>query len=128
GAPQGGAPAALLRHAAGQGLVLRRDFLRPDAHPRHRNPRGLGGRLSSSQGDVLARKELDRFMANNVYLDSSGDDDFRRRAVYDGDLFVYSPRDSVRRFAEFAAGMIREAFDPLDPETAQFHLPLKRYA
>jgi len=67
-------------------------------------------------------------MANNVYLDSSGDDDFRRRAVYDGDLFVYSPRDSVRRFAEFAAGMIREAFDPLDPETAQFHLPLERYA
>lgn len=55
-------------------------------------------------------------------------DDSRRRAIYNGHLFVYSQRAPVLRFARFAQEMIREAFDPLDPETAQFELPVAPFA
>ena len=67
-------------------------------------------------------------MASNVHVDSKLDDDARRASIYDGQLFVYSARDSVRRFALFAQEMIREAFAPLDPETAQFQMPVERFA
>ena len=67
-------------------------------------------------------------MASNVHVDANQGDDPRRAAIYDGQLFVYSPRESVRRFAQFAQAMIRDAFAPLDPETAQFEMPVERFA
>jgi hypothetical protein len=67
-------------------------------------------------------------MSHSVHFDSDAGDDARRAALYDGDLFVYARRDAVRRYAEFAAGLIREAFHPLDPELAQYDLPVERYA
>ena len=65
---------------------------------------------------------------NSIFFDSGLSDDARRRRLYDGQLFVYSPRDSAIDFCEFARGMIKEAFDGLDPETAQYHLPVEEYA
>ncbi len=45
-----------------------------------------------------------------------------------GQLVVYSPTPSSKAFVDFARGPCEQAFRPLDPETAQFHLPIERYA
>jgi len=65
---------------------------------------------------------------NSVYLDSSFTDDQRRRALYQGQLFVYSPRKASLALCELAREMIKEAFAPLDPLTAQKELSVERYA
>lgn len=63
-----------------------------------------------------------------VYYDAALSDDERRERLYAGQLFVYSPTPSSKAFVEFARGLCEEAFRPLEPETAQFHLPVERYA
>lgn len=63
-----------------------------------------------------------------IHMDSAMDDSARREVLYDGGVFVYSPSDTGRAFCAFAADMIREAFVGLDPETAQYELPVERYA
>lgn len=63
-----------------------------------------------------------------IYIDADITDDERREKLYDGDLFVYSPRPSTRALTEFAAELAREAFAPLDPETAQFDMAVEEYA
>jgi hypothetical protein len=55
-------------------------------------------------------------------------DDERRTALFDGQLFVYSPTKSSLAFVEFARRMIKEAFGGRDPETAQFDMPVEQYA
>jgi hypothetical protein len=68
-------------------------------------------------------------MINNaVYYDPSFNDDERRKRLYEGQLFAYSSKKSALAFAEYARRMIEEAFAPLDPEKAQFHLDVARYA
>jgi hypothetical protein len=62
-----------------------------------------------------------------VYHDSALSDDERRRCLYAGDLFVFSPRASVNALRDFARERIAEAFGSLDPVTAQFHLPVEEY-
>jgi hypothetical protein len=65
---------------------------------------------------------------NTVFYDSMMTDDQRRKALHEGQLFAYAPRKSTLAFIEFARKLIREAFAPHDPETAQYHLPVDRYA
>jgi hypothetical protein len=65
---------------------------------------------------------------NSIFFDSGLSDNARRRRLYDGQLFLYSPRDSAIDFCEFARGMIKEAFGGLDPEIAQYHMPVEDYA
>jgi hypothetical protein len=65
---------------------------------------------------------------NAVYLDPDFSDDERRQRLYDGQLFVYSPRPSGTAFATFARAMIDEAFAPLDPRSAQHEMDVDRYA
>lgn len=67
-------------------------------------------------------------MSNTVYMDHNASDAARRNELYQGQLFVYSCRESVRRLVEFAQGMIEEAFAPLDPQIAQFEMSVERYA
>jgi len=67
-------------------------------------------------------------MSHTIYFDAAMSDEERRARIFDGDLFVYSPRASVRALAEFAATLVRAAFAPFDPESAQFELPVERYA
>ena len=68
-------------------------------------------------------------MTNNcIYHDSRASDAERRSGLYSGQLYVYSPRPSTLAFVEFARGLIREAFGSLDPETAQYHMPVEQYA
>ena len=63
-----------------------------------------------------------------IHIDSTLDDDARRDRLYDGDLFVYSPKPSTRALIEFAAEMAQEAFGSLEPETAQYEMPVEAYA
>lgn len=64
---------------------------------------------------------------NTVYLDSSVSDERRRELLYDGQLFTYSNRNSIRELCGFAGEMIREAFHGLDPLTAQFEMPVEEF-
>jgi hypothetical protein len=64
---------------------------------------------------------------NAVYLDSKMSDDARRRALYDGHLFLFSPTPGSLELVRLAREMARDAFAPLDPEAAQFSLPVEKY-
>lgn len=67
-------------------------------------------------------------MNNTIFFDAQCDDDARRRHLYEGQLFVYSPTANTLAFCEFARSLIQEAFGSLDPETAQYHMPVEEYA
>lgn len=67
-------------------------------------------------------------MNNTVYYDPSFSDEQRRACLHQGQLVVYSPRPSTLAFIEFARRLIRDAFAPHDPETAQRHLSVEQYA
>src|SRR5262245_39010290 len=67
-------------------------------------------------------------MNDTVYFDPVCDDAERRRRLFEGQLFVYSPRPSALAFAEFTRKLVEEAFAPLDPRTAQHHMPVEEYA
>jgi hypothetical protein len=61
-----------------------------------------------------------------VFFDSM-DDDTRRQALYQGDLFMLSPRPSTLALVEHARGMIEEAFAGKDPRTAQYDLSVEEF-
>src|SRR5437867_9393089 len=65
---------------------------------------------------------------NAIFLDTPVNDDKRRELLYRGQLLVYSPTPSSLKLVNFAREMAQAAFHPLDPETAQFHLPVERFA
>ncbi|MBV9488314.1 MAG: phytanoyl-CoA dioxygenase family protein [Verrucomicrobia bacterium] len=65
---------------------------------------------------------------NTVYFDSPVSDDERRRLLYQGQLFVYSPTPSSRALSEFAQQLSEEAFAPYEPIKAQFEMPPEKYA
>jgi len=67
-------------------------------------------------------------MNNTIYYDSKVSDDERRLALYEGQLFVFSPRASVLDFVSFARSMIEESFGDLNPRTAQDEMDVERYA
>ena len=61
-------------------------------------------------------------MNNTIYVDAKMTDDQRRTHLYDGQLFVFSPREASLAFTEFARGMICEGFHCSDPTLAQEQL------
>jgi hypothetical protein len=63
-----------------------------------------------------------------VYFDSSFNDYTRRRCLYEGELFVFSPRPSSVAFCDFADELLREAFGKLTPQKAQYGLPVEAYS
>lgn len=67
-------------------------------------------------------------MNHTVYYDPPFSDERRRELLYEGQLLVFSPRKSTLAFVEFARTLIEQAFAPLDPETAQYHMPVEQYA
>jgi hypothetical protein len=64
----------------------------------------------------------------NVLLDTSWGDDRRRARLYEGDLFVFSPRDSALKLITRARELLESAFAPYHPIEAQHHLPVAEYA
>src|SRR5713226_248868 len=65
---------------------------------------------------------------NSIIIDAPMSDEKKRELLYRGQLLVYSPTPSSLALVDFAREMVEEAFHPLDPETAQFHLPVEKYA
>jgi hypothetical protein len=66
-------------------------------------------------------------MMNTVYLDAALEDEARRRRLYEGQIFVYSPRPSAAALCAFARTMIGEAFEGLDPQKAQYDMPVEQF-
>lgn len=65
---------------------------------------------------------------NTIYVDSPFSEAERRRQLYNGQLFVFSPRPSTIALCEFARDLIQDAFGSLDPREAQYSLPVEEYA
>ncbi|MBN3927590.1 MAG: hypothetical protein HWQ37_31825 [Nostoc sp. NMS4] len=64
---------------------------------------------------------------NTIYFDSTFSDEIRRKHLYNGQMFVFSPCASAIALCDFARGMVEEAFAPLDPREAQHSLPVEKY-
>lgn len=62
-----------------------------------------------------------------IHADGAITDDERRRSLYNGDLFVYSPRKSALALTEFAREMICEGFQREDPTVAQYDMPVEEF-
>jgi hypothetical protein len=65
---------------------------------------------------------------NSILIDPAISDEQRRELLYQGQLLVCSPTPSSLALCAFAREMVSEAFHPHDPETAQNHFPVERYA
>jgi hypothetical protein len=65
---------------------------------------------------------------DTIFFDSPMSDDRRREALHHGQLFVFSKRAPVAELAGFARKMIEDAFAPYAPETAQYEMPVEKYA
>lgn len=66
-------------------------------------------------------------MNNAVYVDAEMKDDHRRDHLYDGQLFVYPPKNTTLQFTGFAREMICEGFNSSDPTLAQFDMPVEEF-
>jgi hypothetical protein len=64
---------------------------------------------------------------NTIYLDANFSDDVRRQKLYEGQLFLYSPRPTTKALCDFARELASEAFAPWEPCEAQHHLTVEKY-
>ncbi len=64
----------------------------------------------------------------NVHFDATHSDEERRRNLYTGDLYVYSPNAATLEFSRFTREVIEAYFGERDPEHAQFDMPVTDYA
>ncbi len=64
---------------------------------------------------------------STIYFDSTLSDQVRCQRLYDGHLFVFSPRPSTVALCELAREMIESAFGSLNPREAQYSLPVEEY-
>ena len=62
-----------------------------------------------------------------IYVDSAMPDEERRRRLFGGDLFVYSPTPHSLELSAFAREMAAEALAPHYPPDAQHHLAKRAY-
>jgi hypothetical protein len=65
---------------------------------------------------------------NSVYFNSHLSDHDRRSRLYNGQIFIFDPKPSSLALCELADQLIREAFSGLDPEKAQYSMPVEEYA
>lgn len=63
-----------------------------------------------------------------VYSNPKMDDDARRTRLYNGRVLVFSASPASLALIEHARELITEAFGELDPELAQFELPVEQFA
>jgi hypothetical protein len=62
----------------------------------------------------------------NLFFDSVADDARRRRALYEGSVFVYSSSPAIMSFVEFARELIEATFWPCDPRMVHQSLPVEQ--
>src|SRR5271163_4876427 len=65
---------------------------------------------------------------SNIYFDDPRSDRERRSALYNGDIFVYSPSDASATLCALAQRMINEAFAPHDPRTIDRQISMEECA
>jgi hypothetical protein len=65
---------------------------------------------------------------NSLFIDAKLDDPARLKALYEGQLFVYSPTASSLELCQLAHSLSVEAFAPIAPKNAQHELPVEKYA
>jgi hypothetical protein len=65
---------------------------------------------------------------NAIFFDPPFSDEIRREKLYAGQLIVHSPTPSSLALVDFAQTMLKDAFGALNPETAQFHMEVEKYA
>jgi hypothetical protein len=65
---------------------------------------------------------------DTVYLDPAFEDARRRTELFDGQIFLFTPRPAAMALVEHARSMVEEGFGGLDPETAQDHMSVEEYA
>jgi hypothetical protein len=53
---------------------------------------------------------------NAIWINRTASDEERRRALYDGEIFLYDRLPSVERFVSFTRDLLQNAFAPHDPE------------
>jgi len=83
--------------------------------------------MEVSAADSALTSGKDKGM-NSIIIDASVSEEKKRELLYRGQLLVYSPTPSSLALVDFARKMVEAAFHPLDPETAQFHMPVEKYA
>lgn len=64
---------------------------------------------------------------NALYIDPDHTDSQRRQALFEGQLLAYSPNEVSKEFCSFTGQLIQKAFGTLDPELAQWELPVLEY-
>jgi len=64
---------------------------------------------------------------NTVFFDAKMSDEERRRQLYQGQLFAFSPNQSSLALCQVAHELAQEAFAPHDPREAQYHLSVEKY-
>lgn len=62
----------------------------------------------------------------NLFFDSKLSDAERRKEIYEGSIFVFSPSPSALKLCELARELIESAFKPHDPLKVQDQLPVER--
>jgi len=63
----------------------------------------------------------------NIHVDSKLGDSERLERLYNGELFVFSPRPSMLKLINHAREMIEKAFAPIDPQKAQYSMAVEKY-
>jgi len=61
-----------------------------------------------------------------VHFDAHMSDDERRRLLYAGDIFVYTPTPATTRLCDFAREIVEKAFTPHDPRLVDKILPVEQ--
>jgi hypothetical protein len=62
-----------------------------------------------------------------LYFDSANPDDLRRQRLFSGEIYVFSANSSTIALRNHARELVEEAFDGIDPEFAQYSLPVEEY-
>jgi hypothetical protein len=64
----------------------------------------------------------------NIFVDSALTEDERRKEIYAGSIFAFSPSPSALQLCELARELVQEAFGSLDPQTMHESLPAEESA
>lgn len=83
---------------------------------------GVGG-----AHDSLGPQEKYKRMAT-ISIDTAKDDEARRARIYAGEILVRPPTPLSLEYCAFARTMLDAAFAPLEPQSAQYHMPVQQYA
>ena len=65
---------------------------------------------------------------HSIFYDAAVSDEVRRSNLFQGQLYVYSPRPISLELCKLANEMAEEAFAPHHPRDAQHHLPVDQFA